>query len=98
MSLDRSHNRPIGLRPHPVQDLIRDLVGGNPRRKAGYILVSHDLNVIRLMCDDVLVMRSGKIVEAGAVETVFRSPTHPYTKELIEAVPHLPARSVESAT
>ena len=70
------------------------------QRKLGlsYILVSHDLNVIRLMCDDVLVMRSGKIVEAGAVETVFRSPAHPYTKELIEAVPHLPARAAERAT
>ena len=69
------------------------------QRKLGlsYILVSHDLNVIRLMCDDVLVMRSGKIVEAGAVETVFRSPTHPYTKELIEAVPHLPTRATERA-
>jgi peptide/nickel transport system ATP-binding protein len=42
-------------------------------------------------------MRSGKIVEAGAVETVFRSPTHPYTKELIEAVPHLPTRATERA-
>ena len=70
------------------------------QRKLGlsYILVSHDLNVIRLMCDEVLVMRSGKVVEAGAVATVFGSPTHPYTRELIEAVPHLPARVVERAT
>jgi peptide/nickel transport system ATP-binding protein len=62
-----------------------------------YILVSHDLNVIRLMCDDVLVMRSGRIVEAGPVATVFQSPRHPYTKALIEAVPHLPARVLERA-
>lgn len=62
-----------------------------------YILVSHDLNVVRLMCDHVLVMRSGLVVEAGSVESIFRSPAHPYTRELIEAVPHLPERIAEGA-
>jgi peptide/nickel transport system ATP-binding protein len=62
-----------------------------------FILVSHDLNVVRLMCDDVLVMRSGRVVEAGNVEAIFRSPAHPYTRELIEAVPHLPERMTEGA-
>ncbi len=62
-----------------------------------YILVSHDLNVIRLMCDHVLVMRSGEVVEAGPVERIFRAPSHPYTRELIEAVPHLPAHISEGA-
>ena len=59
------------------------------QRKLGltFILVSHDLNVIRLMCDRVLVMRSGKVVEANDVETIFRSPSHPYTRELIDAMP-----------
>ena len=59
-----------------------------------YILVSHDLNVIRLMCDSVLVMRFGRVVESGDVETIFQSPSHPYTRELIDAVPHLPAQMV----
>jgi peptide/nickel transport system ATP-binding protein len=69
------------------------------RRQLGltYILVSHDLNVIRLMCDSVLVMRSGQVIEACDVETIFRSPSHPYTRELIDAVPHLPAQVVENA-
>jgi peptide/nickel transport system ATP-binding protein len=62
-----------------------------------YILVSHDLNVIRLMCDSVLVMRFGQVVERGDVETIFQSPSHPYTQELINAVPHLPAQIVENA-
>jgi peptide/nickel transport system ATP-binding protein len=62
-----------------------------------YILVSHDLNVIRLMCDHVLVMRSGRVVESGSVETIFRSPANAYTQELIEAVPHLPERFAEGA-
>jgi peptide/nickel transport system ATP-binding protein len=70
------------------------------RRELGltYILVSHDLNVIRLMCDNVLVMRSGQVIEANDVETIFRSPTHAYTKELIDAVPHLPAQMAENAS
>jgi peptide/nickel transport system ATP-binding protein len=68
------------------------------RRELGltYILVSHDLNVIRLMCDSVLVMRSGQVIESSDVETIFRSPTHAYTKELIDAVPHLPAQVAEN--
>ena len=62
-----------------------------------YVLVSHDLNVIRLMCDHVLVMRSGEVVEAGDTEAIFQNPAHPYTRELIAAVPHLPGRSAEGA-
>jgi peptide/nickel transport system ATP-binding protein len=67
------------------------------RRELGltYIFVSHDLNVIRLMCDSVIVMRAGQVIETGDVETIFRSPSHPYTRELIDAVPHLPAQVVE---
>ena len=69
------------------------------RRELGltYILVSHDLNVIRLMCDNVLVMRSGQVIESSDVETIFRSPSHAYTKELIDAVPHLLAQVAENA-
>jgi peptide/nickel transport system ATP-binding protein len=58
-----------------------------------YILVSHDLNVIRLMCDHVLVMRHGEIVESGSVAAIFNAPHHAYTRELIAAVPHLPAHA-----
>ena len=63
------------------------------QRKLGltYILVSHDLNVIRLMCDHVLVMRFGEVVEPATSRRSFDAPAHPYTRELIEAVPHLPA-------
>jgi peptide/nickel transport system ATP-binding protein len=63
-----------------------------------YILVSHDLNVIRLMCDRVLVMRSGEVIEANDVETIFNAPSHPYTKELIGAIPDLPASTLENAS
>ena len=49
-----------------------------------YILVSHDLKVIRHLAHDVLVLKDGRICEAGPCEKVFESPTHPYTRLLLE--------------
>jgi len=53
-----------------------------------YIFVSHDLNVVRLLCERVIVMDRGRIVESGLAEDVFRRPSDPYTQRLIEAIPH----------
>jgi peptide/nickel transport system ATP-binding protein len=55
-----------------------------------YLFVSHDLNVVRLLCDRVIVMRTGRIVEQGASERVLGDPQDAYTRELLTAIPHPP--------
>lgn len=52
-----------------------------------YIFISHDLNVVRYMCDRIAVMYLGKIVEIGTYEEIYSNPQHPYTKALFSAIP-----------
>jgi len=56
------------------------------RKNLTYLFISHDLGVIGSMCDRVLVMRSGKFVESGPCEAVFKNPGHEYTKTLLKSV------------
>jgi oligopeptide/dipeptide ABC transporter ATP-binding protein len=71
-----------------VQSVILHLLD-DLRRQLGmsYVFVSHDLNVVRLLCDRVVVMYLGRIVEQGPADEVFANPAHPYTKALIAAIP-----------
>jgi len=52
-----------------------------------YIFISHDLSVVKFMCDRVIVMKKGKIEESGTPEKIYLNPGSPYTKKLIEAIP-----------
>ncbi|HUQ60125.1 ABC transporter ATP-binding protein [Lentzea sp.] len=69
-----------------ILDLLADL-----RDDLGLSLlfISHDLGVVRHLCDDVLVMSDGEVVEAGPVEDVLREPAHEYTKSLVAAIPRI---------
>jgi peptide/nickel transport system ATP-binding protein len=70
-----------------VLNLLQDL---KQSMGMSYLFVSHDLNVVRLLCDRVIVMRSGRIVEQGSSESVLGNPQDAYTRELLTAIPHPP--------
>jgi len=70
-----------------VLNLLQDL---KQRLGMSYLFVSHDLNVVRLLCDRVIVMRTGRIVEEGSAERVLSDPQDDYTRQLLTAIPHPP--------
>ncbi|WP_337269611.1 ABC transporter ATP-binding protein [Oryzifoliimicrobium ureilyticus] len=71
-----------------VQSLILKLLSKlQAQRNMSYLFVSHDLNVVRLLCDKIAVMYLGRIVEFGPSKSIYFSPRHPYTRALIDAIP-----------
>jgi peptide/nickel transport system ATP-binding protein len=54
-----------------------------------YLFISHDLGVVRHLSDRVVVMKDGFVVEQGDASHVFEHPTHPYTRQLLSALPKL---------
>ncbi|MGA0565534.1 dipeptide ABC transporter ATP-binding protein [Ancylobacter sp. VNQ12] len=72
-----------------VLDLLADL---RDQLGVGYLFISHDLGVVHHLCDRVLVLKAGQVVELGTSDNVFLHPRHPYTRELVAAVPRLGAR------
>ncbi len=74
-----------------VLNLMQDL---QDRLGITYLFISHDLAVVDLLCDDVIVLHQGRIVEAGQTDELFRNPQHAYTRRLLAAVPGGTAKMV----
>ena len=69
-----------------ILDLLRDL---GRRTGASILLITHDLGVVAEVCDRVVVMHAGQIVEVGAVRAIFARPLHPYTQALVRSIPRI---------
>jgi peptide/nickel transport system ATP-binding protein/oligopeptide transport system ATP-binding protein len=73
-----------------IQAQILELMGDlRDRLGMAILLITHDLGVVAEMCDDVVVMYAGRVVERGPVDEVFTSPQHPYTEALLQSIPLL---------
>lgn len=72
-----------------ILDLMRKL---KSELDMGILLITHDLGVVAEMCDRVVVMYAGKVVEQGNVKDIFRNPSHPYTIGLLSSIPRLEGR------
>lgn len=72
-----------------IIDLLREL---QEKHNLAYLFISHDLRVVRAMAHELIVMKSGKVVESGKAEEIFNNPQEPYTKTLLDAALNLKAK------
>jgi len=76
-----------------ILDLMRNL---KSRLSSAILLITHDMGVVADMADEILVMKDGLTVEHGSADQIFNSPKHPYSKELLAAVPKLGTSAIRS--
>ncbi|HIE62357.1 MAG TPA: ABC transporter ATP-binding protein, partial [Microbacterium sp.] len=71
-----------------IQAQILDLMNGlKERLNTAIMLITHDLGVVAQVCDRVIVMYAGRVIETGTVRDIFHRPRHPYTKALLDSIP-----------
>ncbi len=80
-----------------VQKQILDLLEERRSQGQALLLISHDLAVVSRLADRVLVLRDGEVVEEGETGAVLRSPSHPYTRQLLDAIPSQASRGFRLA-
>jgi ABC-type dipeptide/oligopeptide/nickel transport system ATPase component len=72
-----------------IQAVIVQLLDRLPKEDdIALLFVSHDLNVVRMLCEQIVVLRQGRVVEAGPSDSVFEQPKDEYTQALLDAIPH----------
>ena len=76
-----------------ILDLMRNL---RHRLNSAIVLITHDMGVVADLADSMLVMKDGRVVESGTVHDIFFRPQHPYTQQLLAAVPHLGTADVQA--
>jgi peptide/nickel transport system ATP-binding protein len=79
-----------------TQAQILDLLRGLQEKEGmAIVLITHNLGVVAEMCDEVVVMYLGRVVEQGPVDAIFHAPKHPYTRALLRSIPsiHAPVRT-----
>jgi ABC-type dipeptide/oligopeptide/nickel transport system ATPase component len=76
-------------------DIIQLLQGMRGTVDSAMLFISHNLAVVQEVCDDVVVMFQGRIVEQGTIDSVYRDPQHEYTRNLLASVPGSPEFSLD---
>lgn len=72
---------------HTQESIIRLLKKLNRKYQVGILFISHNLRVVKSLCEEVLVMKDGRIIERGRAQEIFDAPKEEYTKQLVEAIP-----------